>query len=124
MSKRTNATIIHGRHPVVDAIRAGQPFDKIILQQGVRGDFEKELRQLTKSHGIPLQVVPKERLSRYSRGNHQGVIGFLSLMPYYRLSDVLPGIFEKSETPLIVLLDGVTDVRNFGAIARSAEVFG
>ncbi len=116
--------MIIGRHPIVDAIKSGQPIDKLILQKGVRGEFEKEIRWLTKQHNIPLQVVPKERMGKFSRGNHQGIIGFLSLLPYYRLEDLLPTIYEKSETPLILLLDGVTDVRNFGAIARSAECCG
>ncbi len=117
-------SIIYGRHPIVDAINSGTSFDKIILQQGIRGEFEKEIRHLTKIHNIPLQVAPKERLSKFSKGNHQGIIGLISLISYYLLEDVLPMIYEKSETPLILLLDGVTDVRNFGAIARSAEVCG
>lgn len=124
MKKFDKKSIIYGRHPVVDAIKSGTSIDKVILQQGIRGEFEKEIRQLTKAHNVPLQVAPKERLSKFSRGNHQGVIGLLSLISYYQLEDVLPMIYEKSETPLILILDGVTDVRNFGAIARSAEVCG
>ena len=121
---KESSQIIYGRHPIVDAIQSGQTIDKIMLQQGTRGDLEKEIRHLSKEYGIPVQVVPKEKLNQVTRGNHQGIIGFISLVQYYRLEDVLPGIFEKSETPLIILLDGVTDVRNFGAIARSAEVAG
>lgn len=116
--------VIYGRHPVVDALQHGQPMEKVMLQQGIRGDFERELRQLTKQLNIPLQVVPKERLSKWTRGNHQGVVGLLSPIRYYRLEDVLPGVYEKQQTPLILLLDGVTDVRNLGAIARSAECLG
>ncbi len=116
--------LIYGRHPIVDAIESGQTIDKVLIQQGLKGDVERELRQLSKTHGFPLQYVPKERLNKFTRGNHQGVIAFISLMPYYQLEDVLPGIFERSEVPLILLLDGVTDVRNFGAIARSAEIAG
>lgn len=116
--------LIYGRHPVVDAIKRGIPIDKLLLQQGIRGEFEKEIRHLCKTFRIPMQVVPKERLGKLVRGNHQGIIGFLALLPYYLLEDVLPMIYEKSETPLIVLLDGVTDVRNLGAIARSAELCG
>lgn len=119
-----DTSIIYGRHPVVDALQSGQTIDKILLQQGTRGDFEKEIRHLSKVHGIPVQVVPKERLQKFTNGNHQGIVAFVSLVQYFHLEDVLPGIFEKSETPLILLLDGVTDVRNFGAIARSAEIAG
>ncbi len=116
--------LIYGRHPVVDAIQSGQTIDKVLIQQGLKGEVERELRQLSKSHGFPLQYVPKERLNKFTRGNHQGVVALISLVPYYRLEDVLPGIFERSEVPLILLLDGITDVRNFGAIARSAEIAG
>lgn len=116
--------LIFGRHPVLDAIRGGQSIDKLLVQQGVRGDFEKEIRQLTRLHNIPVQVVPKERMNQIVRGNHQGIIGYLSPIRYYRLDDVLPVIYERSEAPLLVVLDGVTDVRNFGAIARSAELSG
>lgn len=116
--------VIYGRHPVIDALNSGQPMEKVLLQQGVRGPFEREIRQLTKKLNIPLQVTPKERMNKWTRGNHQGIIGLLSPIRYYLLEDVLPGIFERHELPLILLLDGITDVRNLGAIARSAECFG
>jgi 23S rRNA (guanosine2251-2'-O)-methyltransferase len=122
--KASQATIIYGRHPVMDALKGGEPIDKIVLQQGVRGDFERELRRATKIANIPLQVIPKERLNYLVKGNHQGVAAWMSMLRYYRLEDVLPGIYEKGEMPLLLLLDGVTDVRNFGAIARSAELLG
>lgn len=116
--------MIFGRHPIVDAIRTGQSLDKILLQRGTRGDFEKEIRQLSKTNNIPVQVVPKERLNSLTRKNHQGIIAYLSLLNYYKLEDVLPTIYEKGETPLLLILDGVTDVRNFGAIARAAVCGG
>jgi len=116
--------IIYGRHPIIEAIAAGATIDKLILQQGIRGEFEKEIRQLSKEHNIPLQVAPKERLNKIVRANHQGIIGFVSAIRYYTLEDVLPLLFEKEEAPLILVLDGITDVRNMGAIARSAEVLG
>jgi len=116
--------IIYGRHPIIDSIKAGQAFDKIMLQQGIRGEYEKELRYTCRQFDIPLQVVPKERLNRFTKSNHQGVIGFISLITYQSLENVLPAIYENSETPLLLILDGVTDVRNFGAIARTAEIAG
>jgi 23S rRNA (guanosine2251-2'-O)-methyltransferase len=119
-----HSEIVYGRHPVVDAMKSGWPVDKVVLQQGIRGEFEKEIRHLTKEYEVPLQVVPKERLNKLAGGNHQGVIAFISPIPFQHLEDVLPGVFEAGQTPLIVLLDGITDVRNFGAIARSAEVLG
>jgi len=116
--------IVYGRHPVVDVIRSGKPVDKLLLQQGIRGDFEKEVRHLCKEYEIPFKVVPKDRLAKFSRGNHQGVIALLSPIQYYKIEDVLPMIYEQSKVPLFLLLDEVTDVRNFGSIARSAEVLG
>ena len=117
--------VIYGRHPVVEAITAGLPVDKLWLQQGTRGEFEKEIRRLSKEWDIPVQFVPKEKLSKLAGGNnHQGIVGFLSIIGYQLLEDVLPAIYERSETPLIVVLDHITDVRNLGAIARSASCCG
>ena len=124
VAKREPPKIIYGRHPVVDAIKSGVDFDKIMLQTGIRGPFEKEVRFLGKTHNIPVQTVPKEKLAKLTKGNHQGIIGFISLIKYHSLEDVLPLIYEKGEIPLILVLDGVTDVRNLGAIARSAECMG
>ena len=116
--------LIFGRHPVIDTIKTGGNVDKVLFQTGIRGPFEKELRHICRQFNIPLQNVPKERLDKIVRGNHQGIIAYLSLLKYYSLEDVLPMAFEKAEAPLILMLDGVTDVRNFGAIARSAEICG
>ncbi len=123
-SKKDQPTLIYGRHPVMDALKEGTPIEKIWLQTTIRGEFEKELRSLCREKRVPLSVTPKERLNRIVRGNHQGVIGQISLIPYYRLEDVMPHIYEKGATPLLLILDSITDVRNFGAIARSAEVLG
>lgn len=98
--------------------------EKILFQQGVRGELEKEIRHLAKAHQIPLKVVPKEKLNRLVRGNHQGVLAWLALVEYQSLEVVLPFVFEQGETPLLVVLDRITDVRNFGAICRSAECAG
>ncbi len=116
--------LIFGRHPVIDAIQSGKGIDKILLQQGVRGEFEKEIRKYCGELNIPLQYVPKEKLNKINSGNHQGIMAYLSILEYYKIEDVLPMVYEKSEVPLILILDGVTDVRNFGAIARSAECMG
>jgi 23S rRNA (guanosine2251-2'-O)-methyltransferase len=120
----TDHNYIYGHHPVTEAIRAGKPVEKVFFQQGERGEVEKEIRHLTKEFGIPLQVVPREKLNKMVKGQHQGVVAYLSLVEYVSLEDVVPFVFEQGEVPLLVLLDGVTDVRNFGAIARSAECAG
>lgn len=123
-NKLEDIQIVFGRHPVTDAIKNGRPVSKVLLMQGTRGEFEREIRHLTRDHGIPLQFVPKEKMNRLTKANHQGLIAYLSPIPYHKLEDILPAIYEKGETPLFVLLDGITDVRNFGAIARSAECAG
>ena len=116
--------LIYGRHPVLEALNAGQPVDKVYLQQGTRGEFEKELRNACKLHEVPMTLIPLPKLQRMVRGNHQGVVAQLAAAPYLRVDQVLPLVYERGETPLFLLLDGVTDVRNLGAIARSAEVCG
>lgn len=115
---------IFGRHPVLEALQANQAIEKIWLQQGTRGDFEKNLRRLCKHNSVPITVIPKERLNKLSKGNHQGVVALLAAAAYQELEDIIPFVYEQSQTPLFLLLDGVTDVRNFGAIARSAELCG
>ena len=115
---------VFGRHPVLESITAEQSVEKIWLQQGTRGDFEKQLRHLCKQHQIPVTIIPKERLNKLVSGNHQGVVALLAAAAYQRLDDIIPFVYEQSQTPLFLLLDGVTDVRNFGAIARSAELCG
>ncbi len=119
-----NKKPIFGRKPVIEIIQSGEQIEKVVLQANVRGEFEKELRKICKDLSIPIRILPKERMDRVVSGNHQGVAAYISEVPFYRLEDVIPMIYEKGEQPLIVILDSVTDVRNFGAIARSAEIFG
>lgn len=116
--------LIYGRHPIMDAIENGASIDKIMLSQSLKGDYEKELRNLCKERNIPLHVVPKDRIASVTQKNHQGVLGFLSFLEYQLIEDVFPLIYEKGEVPLIMVLDSITDVRNMGAIARSAEAMG
>lgn len=115
---------IFGRHPIVEALNAGQPVEKVWLQEGTRGEFERELRHLCRDHQVPMTIIAKEKLNKLVKGNHQGVVALLAVAAYQQLDDILPFLYEKGETPLLLLLDGVTDVRNFGAIARSAELCG
>jgi 23S rRNA (guanosine2251-2'-O)-methyltransferase len=118
------AEIIYGRHPVTDALENAQTIEKVLLSNAIHGDFEKRLRFLCKEANVPLQIVPKEKLNSITRKNHQGILAFVSPIPYFNLEDILPMVYDKGETPLFILVDGVTDVRNMGAIARSAEAAG
>lgn len=127
----SNHFCIFGRKPVIEALRAGKRFDKILLLKGITGDEVIEIHKLCKDSETPTQNVPREKLdsvaqkySRHREANHQGVIGFLSLIEYYTLDDALHQVYANGGTPLFVVLDGVTDVGNFGAIARSAECLG
>jgi|688.fasta_scaffold26913_3 23S rRNA (guanosine2251-2'-O)-methyltransferase len=116
--------ILFGIHPVISAIKAGKSVSKLLLQQGASGEGLAELRQLANESGIPVQMVPVVRLNKLSAANHQGVIAFISQMEFHQLEDIIPAIFERGEVPLLVVLDQITDVRNMGAIARSAECAG
>ncbi len=119
-----SSNMIYGRHPVMEALENGRIFEKVLLLNALRGDFEKRVRSLCKEANVPMQVVPKEKLNSITKKNHQGIIAFVSPIPFYELEDILPMIYEKGETPLIIIVDGVTDVRNIGAMARSAQAAG
>lgn len=121
---KNNDNLIYGIRPVIESIRSGREFDKLFIQKGLRGEHMAELYALLKEFEIPYQHVPVEKLNRLTRKNHQGVAGFVSAVAFQPLEEVVQMIFEKGETPLLLILDRVTDVRNFGAIARTAECAG
>jgi 23S rRNA (guanosine2251-2'-O)-methyltransferase len=116
--------LIIGRQPLMEAIRAGRAVDKILLQRNTAGESIAEIRQLAREYNIPVQVVPAEKLDSLSRANHQGVIAFAGLVQYMDLQQVIDHVVGAGGTPLFIMLDGVTDVRNIGAIARSALCCG
>lgn len=119
-----NRNIIFGRHPVIEALESGLSIDKIFLLQGTRGELEITLRQLAKPRNIPIIMSPKEKLSSMASGNHQGVVAVIGEISYHTIADLYPKIAAKKEHPLFVIVEGVTDIRNFGAIARSADLCG
>jgi 23S rRNA (guanosine2251-2'-O)-methyltransferase len=122
MIKETDC--IFGLHAVIEAIKAGKQIDRLLIKQGLQGSLYHELMIEVKKHNIVYQIVPLERIELVTRKNHQGVLAWLSLIEYQSISNLLPMIWEKGEDPLIVALDGVSDVRNFGAIVRTAECLG
>lgn len=115
---------IFGIRPVIEAINAGKQLDKVMIKNGLEGELIQELKDLLKHKRIFVQYVPEEKLSSITKQNHQGVIAFAAQIEYYELEEVVEAAFEKDKAPLFLILDGVTDVRNFGAIARSAECAG
>jgi 23S rRNA (guanosine2251-2'-O)-methyltransferase len=116
--------MIFGVRAVIEAIEAGKEIDKILVKRDLQSDLSKELFEALKGRFIVVQRVPVERINRITRKNHQGVVAFISSITYQRLDSIVPTLFEEGKNPLIVMLDGVTDVRNFGAIARTCECAG
>ncbi len=115
--------IVFGIRPVVEAIESGKQIEKIFIKKGAEGQLMTELRDLCFRHHLRIQEVPIEKLARLTRGNHQGVVAQISAIEYVEIDHILERV-PDDETPLIVAFDGVTDVRNFGGIARSAECAG
>lgn len=115
---------IFGTRAVIEAIKAGKDIDKILIKKNLESALSAELFEALKGQRIPLQRVPVEKLNRVTTKNHQGVVAFLSPITFQRLEDLIPSIYEAGETPFFVLLDGITDVRNLGAIARTCDATG
>jgi 23S rRNA (guanosine2251-2'-O)-methyltransferase len=116
--------MIFGLRAVIEAVEAGKDIDKILLRKGLQSELANELFATIRGLNIPVQTVPEERLMRITRKNHQGVIAFLSAITYTPLSELVPSLYEAGKLPFLVLLDGITDVRNFGAIARTCVCAG
>ena len=116
--------LIFGIHPLIEALEAGREIDKILLKRGLRSSEVSHIMDVAKERTIPVQIVPEERLTRLTRKQHQGVIAFISEIEYTQLDQLIPMLYEEGRSPFVVLLDGLTDVRNFGAIARTAECAG
>jgi 23S rRNA (guanosine2251-2'-O)-methyltransferase len=116
--------IIVGRNPVVEALKNSQTIDKILLSKNASGDVINEIRLLAKNNNVPVQYVPIEKINSLTNVQHQGVVAFKSAVRYQDLQQVIDWVIEKGEAPLFIILDGVTDVRNIGAIARTAVCCG
>lgn len=119
-----NNKIIFGFHPIIEALKSSRDIDKIFIKREMRSNEVKSIIELAKERLIPYQIVPEEKLNRITKKNHQGIIAFLSQIEYSDLEKLLPTIYEEGRMPFFIILDGITDVRNFGAIARTAECAG
>lgn len=115
---------IFGIRAVIEAIESGKSIDKVYLKRDAGGELAKELLDKIREYGILCQRVPVERLNRITMKNHQGAIAVLSPVAYHDLDNLLPSFYEEGKTPLVLVLDGITDTRNFGAIGRTADCAG
>lgn len=112
---------IFGIRAVIEAVEAGKDIDRVLVKRDLQGDLARELFSTLRGTQIPVQRVPIEKLNRLTTKNHQGVVAFVSPITYQKTEDLVPSLFEEGRTPLFVMLDGVTDVHNFGAICRTCE---
>ena len=118
-----DSNLVFGIRPVAEAVESGKQIEKIYIRKGADGQLMNDLRDLCIRHRLRIQEVPVEKLNRLTKGNHQGVVAQIAAIEYDGVQDILDRV-PDDETPLIVMFDGVTDVRNFGGIARSAECAG
>jgi 23S rRNA (guanosine2251-2'-O)-methyltransferase len=116
--------MIYGTRAVIEAIRAGRDVETILVQKGLRNDLIHELTELSRKHGLLISYVPEQKLASVSGKNHQGVIALLSSVHFESLENIVHTVFGEGREPFILILDRVTDVRNFGAIVRTAETAG
>jgi 23S rRNA (guanosine2251-2'-O)-methyltransferase len=123
-TNRETNQMIFGIRAVIEAIRSGKEIESLYIQRGIGGSLLNELKPLMNEYNITAQQVPVEKLNRITPKNHQGVIAFISPIIYQKIENIIPEIFEKGEVPLVLVLDSITDVRNMGAIARTAECAG
>ncbi|MCL2328702.1 MAG: 23S rRNA (guanosine(2251)-2'-O)-methyltransferase RlmB [Bacteroidetes bacterium] len=117
-------TMIFGTHAVLETLKEGKPIDQILIKKQSDNEIIREIIFHARKAGVTVKSVPVEKLQRITQKNHQGVIAFTSPIEFDNIEILLPTIYERGETPFIVLLDEVSDVRNFGAIVRSCECMG
>lgn len=123
-NKKRNTEFIFGTRAVIEAIKAGKAIDKVLIKSGLDNELGAELKNLLKLHQLAFLSVPEAKLQRITRKNHQGVIAYLSPIDFYQLEELVSRTFENGDLPFFIMLDGITDVRNFGAIVRTAECAG
>jgi 23S rRNA (guanosine2251-2'-O)-methyltransferase len=119
-----NKNYVYGIRSIIEAIRSGKEIEKLLLSKQAGGDLFNDLFALAREHQIPTQFVPLEKLNRMTYKNHQGAIAYISEISFFKIEHIVPTLFEEGKTPLILILDSITDVRNFGAIVRTAECAG
>ena len=118
------ADIIYGLRAVIEALKSGQHLERVFIQKNLKGELYKELMLAIHQSSTPVSKVPIERINKFTRKNHQGAVALISPIQYHRIDHLVPRLFEEGKNPLLILLDEITDVRNFGAIVRTAECMG
>jgi len=116
--------LIFGIHPILEAIASNKTFDKVFIQNRIQGENIRQIIHEFKLLGVHINYVPLEKIERITKKNHQGVVAFISPVSFHKIEDLMPLLFEEGKNPFILVLDKITDVRNFGAIARTAECVG
>ena len=124
MENNNSQYYLYGMHPVTDAVLQGRKFEKILFKKGLEGEQFRTLLEAVQERGIPYQFVPLEKMNHLVKGTHQGVIAYLAQIEYVSFEEMVEGALARKANPIFLVLDGISDVRNLGAIARSAECAG
>ena len=114
---------IYGRNPVVEALRSGRTVEKVYIDRAMQGDYEREVRRLVKENDIPLSRIPDSAFRKWTKEAHQGILAVMSIVEYGEINDLIER-FESQEIKMALVLDHIKDVRNLGAVVRSAICFG
>ncbi|MDE5703964.1 MAG: hypothetical protein K2H70_03975, partial [Bacteroidales bacterium] len=123
--RRDDSRVVYGLRPVMEAVRNGQDIEKVLVQKGLKGELAQELMGLVRERAYPVQYLPAEALQRlFPQANHQGVAAYISPVPFQTIDAVLPQVYEAGRVPLVLIFDRITDVRNFGAMVRTADGAG
>ncbi len=122
--QKNKETFVYGFHSILEAIDSGKSIDKILFRKGLKGELFHKLFHQIREVGIPYQFVPVQKLNKITGKNHQGAIAFIAPISFQNSEDIIPALFESGKNPFILILDRITDIRNFGAIARTAECAG
>ncbi len=117
-------TLVIGRKAIIDALQSGKQLERIYMQATIHGEVIDQVKKLAEEHRVPINKVPVEKLNGFNISNHEGCVAVISKIQYQQLQDVISFVVDKGEVPLFLVLDGITDIRNIGAIARSAFCFG
>ncbi|WP_460500879.1 23S rRNA (guanosine(2251)-2'-O)-methyltransferase RlmB, partial [Hymenobacter agri] len=123
-AQASSIDMLFGLRPILEALSAGRTLEKIFLLRGTKNSLVTDISTAAREAGIQVQLVPVEKLDGLTRKNHQGAVAFVSPIDYAPLDNIVSGLFEEGKVPFLLLLDRITDVRNFGAIARTAECLG